>query len=224
MKASPIFFLLILSFNCFGQQDKLPDGFVHVKDIIPDIILDIRYAGENNFIGQPVTGYKKPTAILTRTAAKALAKVQEELKDAGYCLKIFDAYRPQRAVDHFVKWARMKDDTLKKQEFYPEIPKNELFSRGYISSKSGHSRGSTVDLSLVDADTGEDIDMGGNYDFFGMLSHHDTEAITPQQRKNRQLLRTTMRKYGFVAYQQEWWHYTLQPEPYPNTFFDFPVE
>lgn len=224
MKSFFSIFLLMLSFNGYSQGGKLPDGFVHIQDVIPDIILDIRYAGKNNFIGLPVTGYNKPTAILSLPAAEALAKVQEELKDAGYCLKIFDAYRPQRAVDHFVKWAREEDDTIKKREFYPEIPKNELFSRGYISSRSGHSRGSTVDLSLVDADTGEDIDMGGNYDFFGMLSHHDTAAITPQQKKNRQLLRTTMRKYGFVAYQQEWWHYTLQPEPYPETFFDFPVE
>lgn len=224
MRLFTFLMLAILPLIIYGQDRKLPEGFVHITDVIPDVILDIRYAGKNNFIGEPVRGYIRPTAILSVPAAEALAGVQKELEAEGYGIKVFDAYRPQKAVDHFVEWAQKKDDTLQKRNFYPEIPKKELFSRGYISSRSGHSRGSTVDLSLVDLQSGKQVDMGGDYDFFGERSHHDTGNITAEQKKNRELLKSKMQKFGFVPYQQEWWHYTFQPEPYPDTFFDFEVK
>ena len=217
--------LILLSLNMVSAQDiTLPTNFVYVEDLIPDIVLDMRYTGENNFLGVPVEGYKKPVAILSRPAALALAKVQIELKDSGYCLKIFDAYRPQRAVDHFISWARNPADTLKKAEFYPEVDKKDLFSLGYISTRSGHSRGSTVDLTIVDYSTGEEVDMGGSYDLFGEVSHHGFSQITPEQKKNRNLLKRVMMKHGFQPYSQEWWHYTYQPEHFPHTYFDFVVD
>ncbi|UJH91040.1 M15 family metallopeptidase [Antarcticibacterium sp. 1MA-6-2] len=202
----------------------MPKGFVYVDEVIPDIIVDLRYTGTNNFLGSPVTGYKGSRAILTEPAAKALGKVQEDLKNSGYCIKIFDAYRPQRAVDHFIKWSRDKADTLMKRDFYPKLPKDQLFRLGYIATKSGHSRGSTVDLSLVEAESGEPVDMGGSYDFFGEISHHSSTQVSEKQKENRELLRKTMRKYGFFSYSQEWWHYTFRPEMFPNTYFDFVVE
>lgn len=205
-------------------QNLLPKGFVYVKDVIPDIELEMRYFGNNNFVGNPIPGYEAEKAILSKPAAVALANVQQELQNQGYCLKIFDAYRPQQAVDFFIKWARDEGDTLKKSQFYPEVDKRDLFSLGYIASKSGHSRGSTVDLTLIDAQTGKEVDMGAAYDFFGIISHHDTDKITPEQRERRQLLKKVMQKQGFHSYPKEWWHYTFLPEPYPNTFFDFPVK
>ncbi len=217
--------LIFLSLNLLNAQEStLPANFVYVEKLIPDIVLDMRYTGENNFLGVPVEGYKKPVAILSKPAALALAKVQQELKENGYCLKIFDAYRPQRAVDHFISWARNPADTLKKAEFYPEADKKDLFSLGYISTRSGHSRGSTVDLTIVYYSTGEEVDMGGSYDLFGEISHHGFLQITAEQKKNRNLLKRVMMKYGFQPYSQEWWHYTYQPEPFPNTYFDFLVE
>lgn len=226
MKMKAVFQILILfSLNLLNAQEgKLPVNFVYVEDLIPDIVLEMRYTGENNFLGVPVEGYKSPVAILSRPAALALAKVQMELKDSGYCLKIFDAYRPQRAVDHFISWARNPADTLKKAEFYPEVDKKDLFSLGYISTRSGHSRGSTIDLTIVEDSIGKEVDMGGSYDLFGEVSHHGFSQITPEQKKNRNLLKRVMMKYGFQPYSQEWWHYTYQPEPFPNTYFDFIVE
>jgi zinc D-Ala-D-Ala dipeptidase len=208
----------------YAQKSSLPQGFAYVKEIIPDIILEMKYAGSDNFVGRPLTGYIGNYAVLAEPAARALKKVQEELKEDGYCLKIYDAYRPQRTVNQFISWARQPGDTLRKQQFYPDVPKDELFERGYIASRSGHSRGSTVDLGIIDADTGEELDMGSSYDFFGSISHHDTSLITPEQRKNRQYLKNIMRKHGFVAYPQEWWHYTYKPEAFPDTYFDFVVE
>jgi len=217
--------LLLLSLNLLNaQENSLPPNFVYVEDLIPDIVLEMRYTGENNFLGVAVEGYKSPVAILSRPAALALVKVQQELKENGYCLKIFDAYRPQRAVDHFISWARNPADTLKKAEFYPEVDKKDLFSLGYISTRSGHSRGSTVDLTIVDYSTGEEVDMGGGYDLFGEVSHQGFSQITTEQKNNRNLLKSVMMKYGFQPYSQEWWHYTYQPEPFPNTYFDFVVE
>lgn len=225
MKAFNIFFIFsFLTLTSAGQTKELPEGFVYLDKIIPDLIVEMRYAGTNNFLGVPVTGYKKPTAILTEPAALALQKVQEELKNSGFCLKIFDAYRPQRAVDYFIKWSRDATDTLKKKEFYPDLQKNQLFRLGYIATKSGHSRGSTVDLTMVKADSGEPVDMGGSYDFFGEISHHSSTEITKEQKENRELLRKTMLKHGFLPYPQEWWHYTYRPEMFPNTYFDFVVE
>lgn len=219
-------FTLIFAFTIIALQEQrgLPEGFVYVKDVIPDIILEMRYAGTNNFMGVKVTGYNKETAILTRAAANALAKVQNDLKDMGYCLKIFDAYRPQKAVDHFIKWSRMENDTIRKKDFYPNLPKDQLFRLGYIATRSGHSRGSTVDLTLVKSDSGEQVDMGGSYDFFSEISHYNTSQITEEQRRNRQILSSTMQKHGFYPYTQEWWHFTYRPEAFPSTYFDFDVE
>lgn len=219
--------LLILTFLIStnkNSQNQLPEGFIYVKELIPDIVQDIRYAGSHNFVGEPIRGYKQPRAILSKPAAEALYKVQQDLKNLGYCLKIFDAYRPQRAVNHFVEWAKIENDTLMKREFYPDIDKKDLFSLGYIATKSGHSRGGTVDLTLIDANTGEELNMGGSYDFFGEISHHDTSQISSEQKQNRELLKRIMSKHGFRSYPQEWWHYTLRMEPYAETYFDFEVE
>lgn len=221
----PFLIIFCLSFFCGNAQtSSLPEGFVYIKDIIPDVVLDVRYAGSNNFIGKPIEGYLRPKVIISAPAAKALKSVQEELKSKGYCLKVFDAYRPQRAVNHFIKWAKNVEDTVMKQQFYPNVDKKDLFSSGYIASRSGHSRGSTVDLTIIDANTGKEVDMGSSYDLFDDISHHNSPRITPEQQKNREILKETMRKYGFTPYPQEWWHYTYQPEPHPEKYFDFVVE
>ncbi len=215
-------------FLCFclssSLSQTLPEGFVYVKEIIPDAAFEIRYAGSNNFIGKPVKGYKKPVAILSKDAAEALSGVQTHLKKKGYQLKIFDAYRPQQAVNHFIEWARNAKDTLMKESFYPDIAKKDLFSLGYIATKSGHSRGSTVDITLVDITTGKELDMASGYDFFGDISHHNTTKISKEQKANRTLLKHIMMKYGFRPYPEEWWHYTLRREPHPDTYFDFEVK
>lgn len=207
-----------------AQENKLKEGFVYLKEQIPDIKLEIRYAGDNNFLGKPVNAYHKPLAIATKAAANALEMAQKDFMNEGYCLKIFDAYRPQTAVNHFIEWARNPDDTLTKKKFYPEIDKKDLFQLGYIATKSGHSRGSTVDLTLIDAQTGQELDMGSSYDFFGEISHHNTTKITREQKANRSLLKRIMIKNGFRPYPEEWWHYTLRNEPFPETYFDFPVQ
>lgn len=208
----------------FSQADKLPDGFTYIDREIPGVVYEIRYAGSNNFIGKPVDDYKRAQAILSKPAAEALARVQKELIQKDYMLKIFDAYRPQTAVNHFIEWARDTSDTLMKQDFYPDVPKKDLFERGYIASRSGHSRGSTVDLTLVHVSNCEEVDMGSTYDFFGEISHHNSTQVTQTQKRNRELLKSIMRKYGFRSYSEEWWHYTFTSEPYPRTYFDFPVE
>lgn len=225
-RMKPLFFTFVILLCLSGQaQDKaLPEGFVYLHQTLPGIELDIRYAGDHNFIGKPVNGYNRPVAILSRPAAEALIKVRHDLMQQGYCLKVFDAYRPQTAVDHFVVWARNPADTLAKAEFYPDVPKSELFQRGYIASQSGHSRGSTIDLTIIDAETKKELDMGSTYDFFGIISHHDSGQVTKKQRANRELLKTLMIKHGFHPYPEEWWHYRLRNEPYPETYFDFPVE
>lgn len=222
-----LFFLVIFLFGPVrfqAQEKSIPEGFVYLDQKIPGIVYDIRYAGSNNFMGRPVKGYKKAQAILSEEAANALAKVQAELIQKDLMLKVFDAYRPQHAVDHFVDWARKENDTLMKARFYPKVPKNRLFQLGYIASKSGHSRGSTIDLTIIDAETCEEIDMGSPYDFFGDISHHDSREVNETQKRNRQLLKNVMMKHGFWPYPEEWWHYTFKPEPYPDTYFDFPVE
>ncbi|MCM8570655.1 M15 family metallopeptidase [Gramella jeungdoensis] len=225
MKFKLFLFFTLIAFNAFlSQTDTLPDGFVYIDAEIPGVVYEIRYAGSNNFIGKPVKGYKREQAILSEPAAKALAKVQKELISKDYMLKIFDAYRPQTAVNHFIEWAREPGDTLNKQQFYPDVSKKNLFELGYIASRSGHSRGSTVDLTIIHAETCEEVDMGSTYDFFGEISHHNSIKITEEQKRNRELLKNIMSKYGFRAYPEEWWHYTYRMEPYPDTYFDFPVE
>ncbi|WP_256758048.1 M15 family metallopeptidase [Cohnella sp. WQ 127256] len=206
------------------KKKMLPKGFVYVEDIIPDAKFEIRYYGEYNFVGERIDGYKEPVAILTSQAAKALKAVNKELDSKGYVLLIYDAYRPQKAVDHFIRWSKDAKDTKMKEEFYPEVDKTKVFKLGYVASKSGHSRGSTVDLTLVEKKTGKIVDMGSPYDFFGAISSHGTKLITAKQTANRNLLKNAMVKQGFKFYNKEWWHYTLNKEPYPNKYFTFDVE
>ena len=222
MKSNIYIFLL---FTIVGfSQNKLPEGFSYVKDIDPSILRELRYCSHNNFIGVPVDSYIDDVLITSTKTAKALKKVQAIFLKKGYCLKIYDAYRPQSAVNHFVRWAREVNDTLMKQEYYPTLNKRNLFQLGYISSKSGHSRGSSVDLTLVNLKTNEELDMGSPYDFFGNISHITYTALTEKQKRNRTLLQKTMSENGFRPYKNEWWHFTLRNEPFPKTYFDFPIE
>ena len=220
-KFLPIFLFLLIA-EVVSQHK--PEDFVYLLDLEPSIKIELRYFSNNNFIGQPIDGYHRSTIIVSKPTALALQKVQNDLEKKGLGLKIFDAYRPQQAVNHFVRWAKVLNDTLMKQSYYPDVPKSELFKRGYIASKSGHSRGSTVDLTLIDLDTGKELDMGSPYDFFGVQSHPFYKKITDEQRKNRMLLRRVMLKNGFKPYENEWWHFTLRDEPFPNQYFDFPVK
>lgn len=221
MKMKLVFLLFLFQLSVFSQ---LPEGFVYVDDVIPDIQLELRYCLNNNFVGEPVDGYHAEVCILTKQAAFALKKVQEELQKQNLALKIFDAYRPQRAVNHFSKWARDVNDTIMKQQYYPEVDKRNLFKEGYIASRSRHSSGSTVDLTIIDLETGEELDMGTPYDYFGKASWFLHEDLTKVQKANRTLLHTMMLKHGFRHYPQEWWHFTLRGEPFRNQYFDFPVE
>lgn len=197
--------------------------FVSLGEFIPGILLEIRYYSAFNFIGERIRGYEEPVALMTKEGAAALKKVSEDLEKEGYVLKIYDAYRPQMAVDHFVAWGEDTGDIRMKQYFYPELNKSEAFEKGFIATHSGHSRGSTVDLTLFDMKTGRDVDMGGPFDYFGELSHPDYTGITDEQYENRMILRKTMMKHGFLPIAEEWWHFTLQDEPYPDTYFTFPV-
>ena len=196
-------------------------GFVILSDVVPDIIQEIRYYSTYNFVGDRIDGYEKPRALMTIEAAQALKKVSDDVMKMGYRLKVFDAYRPQMAVDNFVRWAENISDTRMKKYFYPKVDKTKLFSEGYIDAKSGHSRGSTIDLTLFDMKTGKEVDMGGTFDYFGELSHPDYQKITKQQLKNRKILRDAMIKNGFKPLATEWWHFTLKDEPYPDTYFTF---
>jgi D-alanyl-D-alanine dipeptidase len=198
-------------------------GFVLLSDAVPDAILEIRYYSTYNFVGDRIDGYEEPLAFLTREAAAALKNVSDELITKGYRLKIFDAYRPQKAVTHFMNWALDEKDVRMKKYFYPELDKKVLFPQGYIAEHSGHSRGSTVDLTLFDMTTEKEVDMGGTFDYFGELSHPDYRNITEEQYRNRMLLREVMLKHGFKPLVEEWWHFTLANEPYPDTYFTFPI-
>lgn len=200
-----------------------PSGFVVLADQIPGIIQEIRYYSTYNFVGERVDGYEEPVALLTIEAARALKGVANEANAMGYRLKIFDTYRPARAVKHFVLWGIEDLDLRMKPYFYPDLEKQELFIKGYVASMSSHSRGSTVDLTLFDMETGKEVDMGGPFDFFGELSHPDYKDITEEQYSNRMLLRQMMIRNGFEPIDCEWWHFTLKDEPYPETYFDFPV-
>ena len=190
---------------------------------MPDVILEIRYFSTFNFVGDRIDGYDEPVALLTREAAAALKGASDEAKAMGFRLKIFDAYRPQRAVAHFMRWALDAEDARMKPWFYPGLEKDRLFPLGYIAERSGHSRGSTVDLTLFDMAAGHDADLGGPFDFFGPLSRPDCASVTEAQRTGRMLLRDLMLRHGFRPYAEEWWHFTLDPEPYPGTYFTFPV-
>ena len=207
----------------FIKYSSDSSDFVLLSEEIPDAILEIRYYSTYNFVGERIDGYEEPVALLTKEAASALKKVSDDLAKKGYRLKIFDAYRPQKAVDHFIRWAQDPDDTKMKEYFYPELDKDVLFPQGYILEHSGHSRGSTVDLTLFDMNTEKEVDMGGTFDYFGELSHPDYTDITDEQYENRMILRDAMMSRGFKPLDEEWWHFTLQDEPYTDTYFTFPV-
>ena len=198
-------------------------GFVSAARVITDVLTEIRYYTSFNFVGERIDGYQAPCALMTRETAVALREVSRQAMERGYRLKIFDAYRPQQAVRHFVRWAEDVADQRMKPWFYPQVDKSRLFQEGYIAARSNHSRGSTVDLTLCDMRTGEDVDMGGPFDFFGDLSHADFQSVTDAQWNNRMLLRDWMLGNGFKGITSEWWHFTLKNEPYPDTYFDFPV-
>lgn len=195
---------------------------VRLSDVDNSIGQDVKYFGSDNFMGRTITGYHVAQVMLTHEAAAALSSAQEAALAQGYSILVYDGYRPQRAVDHFVRWGADLADTLNKAAYYPEVPKSELFERGYIAAKSGHSRGSTADLTLMHQ--GVPIDMGTPYDFFGELSHTENPAVTGQAMANRMILKSIMEDAGFKNYVNEWWHYTLVDEPYPDTFFDIAIE
>lgn len=197
--------------------------FVLLSDSVPDAILEIRYYSTYNFVGDRIDGYEEPTALLTKEAASALKEASDELVSKGYRLKIYDAYRPQKAVTNFMNWAKDTSDIRMKKYFYPQLDKSVLFEQGYIAEKSGHSRGSTVDLTLFDMNTEKELDMGGTFDYFGELSHPDYKEITAKQYENRMILRDAMLSHGFKPLDEEWWHFTLENEPFPDTYFTFPV-
>ena len=200
-----------------------PSGFVLLADYVPGIIQEIRYYSTYNFIGDRIDCYEEPCAIITKEAARALKSVSNEMNVQGYRLKIFDAYRPAGAVKHFVFWGIEDQDIRMKPYFYPDLEKQELFAKGYIASRSSHSRGSTVDLTLFDMKTGKELDMGSPFDMFGEVSHPDYRGITDEQYANRMLLQSVMVRNGFLPIDCEWWHFTLKDEPYPEILFEFPV-
>lgn len=237
--------LLSYCLVAYATDRALPAGFVYLKDIDPTIQQDIRYASSHNFIGRPVTGYTTNQCILTKPAALALSQVQHALQPLHLSLKVYDCYRPQRAVNDFINWSQQPEDQTMKMEFYPRVNKSDLFRLGYIAAQSGHSRGSTVDLTLVPIPTpaqqtyspkqplvscyapyqqrfrDNSIDMGTGYDCMDVLSHNNATGISKIAKHHRLLLKTLMKKSGFIPYQKEWWHFTLRNEPYPDKYFDF---
>lgn len=238
--------MLLLSMTSWAHAN-LPQNFVYLKNIGPSIQQEMRYASSHNFIGQPVNGYTASECILTRNAALALSKVQTELKKSSLSLKVYDCYRPQKAVDNFIVWSKQKNKQEMKAEFYPRVNKADFFKLGYVAEKSGHTRGSTMDLTIVpEASTqtnyhvgdklvacyaprnqrfaDNSIDMGTGYDCMDERAHADNKEINAQAYQHRQLLRSLMEQNGFVPYQEEWWHFTFKDEPYPNTYFDFNVQ
>ena len=251
MKKILLFLAVVVTFfSCCSKDENKTlrptddsKSFVTLTDAVPDAILEIRYFGTYNFVGARIDGYLQPTALLTRQAADSLRAVSDDLMAQGYRLKIYDAYRPQRAVDHFVRWAADLADTAMKPYFYPDLDKSVLFEQEYIMEKSGHTRGSTVDLTIFDMATEKEVDMGGTFDWFGPESHPDFcgnpetgeytgdnsasptgRSITAEQFANRMILRRAMLSHGFKALDSEWWHFTLRDEPFPDTYFTFPVQ
>lgn len=221
----PLFFLSMLGCAEKPAADTalFQARFVDVGTVLPQAQLDIRYSSTNNFLGVMVDGYEAPRCFLTREAAMALKGVQQELLAQGLTLRIFDGYRPQRAVDHFVRWARDLADTAMKAQYYPTVEKCHLFRDGFIAARSGHSRGSTVDLTIVSLSDSMAWDMGTDFDFFGPRSNMVSKEITPAQQQNRLFLKGLMAKHGFTHLPEEWWHYTLVDEPFPETYFNVPL-
>lgn len=240
-----LYIMLIIASYPFAAF-ALPEGFVYLDDVDPTVIQHLRYYTNENFVGKRLEGYKSNKVILTRQTAEALSTIQKELLKDGYSLVIYDAYRPQRTVDFFVKWAADISDQVEKEKYYPTINKADVFKLGYVAAKSGHTRGSTVDLTIIKTNTPlkaielqkrqltdgswipflEDgtVDMGSSLDLFGEASHHDSTLIAPEFLRMRNYLRNIMKKHGFNDYNEEWWHYTLQNEPFPDTYFDFEVK
>lgn len=230
---------LIMLTSCHAEKKSIPampeadtSGFVLLTDIIPDAILEIRYHSTFNFIGDRIPGYEEPIAVLTREAADSLKAVSDDLLKQGYRIKVFDAYRPQMAVDYFMTWAKDLEDERMKQFFYPEIDKHRIVPEEYVAEKSGHTRGSTVDLTLFDIHAQKEVDMGCTFDYFGLASHPgvlpgekigDYKPINEEQYRLRMVLRKAMLDHGFKPYESEWWHFTLRNEPYPETYFTFPL-
>ena len=209
-----------------AEVSELHSGFVDVSVAVPGVLVEPRYAGPNNFIGKKIDGYDAETVIVSKEVAAALYRVQATLQALGMALKLYDGYRPQRAVDHFARWAKDHKDTLMKADYYPNIAKGELFKLGYIAERSGHSRGGSVDLTVVErADDGTwaELEMGSPWDLFDERSHASSTAVSQSAQKNRQFLADIMVQNGFTPYAEEWWHFTLVPEPYPDTYFDFPI-
>jgi zinc D-Ala-D-Ala dipeptidase len=200
-----------------------PAAFVDAATVVPGLVVEMRYAGSHNFTGRPIDGYQAPHCLLTRQAAVALADVARDVASQNLVVKVFDCYRPVRAVANFVRWARDLNDQAAKAEFYPDVDKRTLFRDGYIASQSGHSRGSTADLTLAKSD-GAELDMGTHFDFFSPKSWTADPTVTPEQHANRMLLAAAMHRHGFRGYDKEWWHFTLRNEPFPETYFDFPVQ
>jgi len=218
-------FISVVTIVAFSTlKNNFPKSFVNVSEVIPNLKIEMRYATKHNFVGKRINGYYAENCYLTKEAAKALEKVSLELEENNLCLYIYDSYRPQKAVNHFVTWARDRKDTLMKNEFYPSVLKKNLFKKGYISSKSRHSSGSTIDLTLFSDETNSILDMGSAYDFFGEESAVMYEKITKKQQENRMLLQKVMKNNGFRSYSKEWWHFTLRYEPYRNQYFDFDIK
>ena len=241
----PVLAAAMLTLSAAAVSPDDPSAFVTLTEAVPDAILEIRYHGTYNFVGTRIDGYQQPVALLTRKAAAALRAVSDDVKAMGFRLKIYDAYRPQPAVSHFVRWAEDLADCRMKPYFYPNVDKSRLFDEGYIAAKSGHSRGSTVDLTLFDMASGKELDMGGTFDWFGLESHPDfcgrlnadgggtydaakaaasPKGLTERQFRNRMTLRGAMLRHGFKPIDSEWWHFTLADEPFPETYFNFPVK
>ncbi|MBV2226876.1 MAG: M15 family metallopeptidase [Sphingobacterium mizutaii] len=213
---------LSLLFSCATQRE-IPNSFVNLKELIPNLEIDLRYYGSHNFLGRPVKGYEANKVFISKEAGSALVQIQKELNAQGLGIKVFDAYRPQQAVNSFKEWALDIADTAAKKEFYPDVDKRNLFKLGYIAEKSGHSRGSTIDLTIINLKDKKELDMGTGFDYFGEPSHHDYSNLSPQQKANRKLLKDIMEKHGFKSIEEEWWHYTLKNEPFKDQYFDFKV-
>ncbi|MDA3947442.1 MAG: M15 family metallopeptidase [Helicobacteraceae bacterium] len=216
MKVLIALIIALLALADSGLSEKY-DAFTNVNRHIPSIEFEMRYATEDNFIGRSIDGYHAPLCYLSNEAAAALVKVQQSFQQEGLALLVFDCYRPQRAVDHFVRWAKALDETKMKSSYYPNVDKKDLFREGYIAAKSGHSRGSTLDLTI------KGLDMGTPFDFFDPRSHTDSDAVTKEQYKNRMDLKKVMEENGFTNYAEEWWHYTLKDEPFKERYFDFDI-
>ncbi len=214
----------MLTYSSTTHDSVVPDNFIYLTEVIPNIRFDLRYYSDDNFVGQPIPGYQSNVMIVTLQAAMALKKVQVDLAYGNFSLKIFDGYRPQQAVDYFVRWAGDTDDERMKELYYPNVEKDELFPKGFLVEQSSHSRGSTVDVTIISNENGSELDMGTPFDLFDQKSWPSDTTVTKEQRANRMLLRTVMSKHGFIGLDEEWWHFTLRDEPYPDTYFDFPVK